>query len=539
MKMERNAKTCYICVLSICVLFVIWLLATRYHVDDKLEFDNVNTLAVEMQEDGRQRVYSAVLPEAFESSQSILFKSTYATVEVMLDDDDVYTFETVKRITGKSPGTYWHVVQLPGESEGRELTIHLNTAYNTFYGPDIDIRYGSRGDCILALMSGCLFALIASAVSIVMGVACLLLYIRTVRRKEEHGEAEFLWIALFALTVAVWSLCESGFLQFLIPSAVILYLVDIQLLFMVAVPFNLFLYSLSRTKWKKGFLWLNVVYLAGVMGGMFLQMLAVLDVVEMLRAFYVVIALNVVYMFWAIFCECRQSNWDMANRLKVPLCTIAVFAILEAVSYRVPALREESIFLPLGAMAFILLLGWQQIEEHYRMREEKKLQYYEKLANTDLLTGAFNRNAYENVLQRLSQRGKGYGAVLFDLNDLKIINDNYGHEKGDTAIICCYEIIMKAFGDRGKCYRIGGDEFLVLLLDDKDVMHRMVYFNDLVVKKRQELAFPFSVALGYAAYDEEKDRDMYDAIKRSDAMRYLDNKQKKQASRESGTDSVN
>ena len=529
MSVAKKTGIGYAIVLAMCVLFLICLMIGCYQADSEMSFDDTKQLAVEKREDGRERFYSVALPEAFANGQSLLFKSTHATVGVLLDDEVVYTFGTQKRIAGKSPGTYWHVVPLPDASDGRELTIHQTTVYNTFYGSAVSVRYGSRGDCLLALLSDSLYVMVTDAIVIMMGLVCLLMFAKAVKRNEQRGEIGFLWIGLFALTIALWSLRKCGFLQFLIPSAGILYFVDIQMLFLAVVPLNLFVHSLSRSKWRTGFLWMAAVYLAGVVIGTLLQLMGIMDIIEMLRGLHALIAFNAVYMLLAIHWESRENRGSMVGRLRGPLYTMIVFGILEMVYYYMPMMNGSSIFLPSGVMIFVLMLIWQQIEEHYQMLEEQKLLYYEKLAKTDMLTGALNRNAYEDMLKYLARRENGYGAVLFDLNDLKFINDHYGHEKGDEAIKCCYELIMTAFGEKGKCYRIGGDEFLVLLIDDESVEHGMAYFSELVARKKECLAFPFDVALGYAAFDAEKDGGLCDTIKRSDERMYLDKKRKKQA----------
>lgn len=536
--MSKGKKTmaCYGAVLIACILFLIWVLIGHSHANDRLNFDNTNVLSTELQKEGRVQIYSSVLPETFEIGQSVMFKSTHAAVEVWLDDILVYTYATEKQDIGKSPGPYWHVVSLPAESEGRELAIRMTSVYNSIYGSDQDIHYGSRGDCILRLVGNFLPVLIINCVILMMGLISLLLFVSAGKRKEMRTGAGFLWIGIFALLIAFWSLRQCGFLQFLIPSGEFGYFVDVYTLFLMVPSLDLFVYSISRTKWKKGALWVVPVYLVGVVIGTVLQLAGVMDAFEMLRVLHVLMALNALYMFWVVYRECREYKGSVASRLRVPLYTMIAFGVLELVSYYFPMVGEVSIFLPLGAMVFILMLIWQQVEEYYRILEEQKLLFYEKLANTDMLTGALNRNAYENMLKHLASEEvqlAGYGIVLFDLNSLKQINDHYGHEKGDEAIKRCHDLILTAFGDKGNCYRIGGDEFLLLVSGEKDIEQKMVYFDELVAQNQERLDFPFSVALGYAAFDAEQDRDLNNTIRRSDAMMYKDKKKKKQVQHES------
>ena len=529
MSIEKKTGICYGVVLFACMLFLLWMISGPIRPDDQLKLVNTSALAVEMQEEGNRRVYSAALPSAFENAQSLLFKSTHAKIEVSLDGATLYTYGAGERIAGKSPGTYWHVVALPAGSEGREVSICLTSAYDAFYGSEMDVQYGSRGDCILAFVSSFLPILILNFIIITMGLVCLLLCVMTARRKQEG--TGFLCIGLFSLTIAVWSLRQCGFLQFLIPYGEILYFVDLHLLFLVMVPMDLFMCSISRTKWKRGYAWIAAAYLAGVVITTAMQLAGIRDIFEMLLGLHVLIAFNGVYMLWAIRREAAEHESGMVSGMRVPLYTLMVFGVLEMGSYYITVFGGMSIFLPLGTMVFILMLMWQQVEGHYEnVLEEQKLLYYEKLANTDLLTGAYNRNAYENALKCIEEAKdgtRGYGAVLFDLNNMKVINDSLGHEKGDEAIQFCHDLIVKAFGDGGKCYRIGGDEFVFLAFEAMDFARSVACFEALVAKNKATLTFPFSVALGYAVYDAARDRGFQDTIRRSDAMMYQDKKRKK------------
>ena len=86
-------------------------------------------------------------------------------------------------------------------------------------------------------------------------------------------------------------------------------------------------------------------------------------------------------------------------------------------------------------------------------------------AVTDVLTGLANRRAYEAALDDFAQRPpKGdFAYVAIDINGLKEINDGHGHEMGDALIIGTAQCIAQSFGSEAKAFRIGGDEFAVLL----------------------------------------------------------------------------
>lgn len=117
---------------------------------------------------------------------------------------------------------------------------------------------------------------------------------------------------------------------------------------------------------------------------------------------------------------------------------------------------------------------------------------------------------------------------MLDLNDLKRCNDTLGHEAGDNYIKNASKMIDSVFRENGKCYRIGGDEFCVILpsnskklckalmssLQDRQKLHN--------AKFKEEKIY---IAMGYAAYDGSRDKDLNDTRNRADAMMY-ENKQK-------------
>lgn len=83
----------------------------------------------------------------------------------------------------------------------------------------------------------------------------------------------------------------------------------------------------------------------------------------------------------------------------------------------------------------------------------------------DLLTGMQNRNAYERDIYSIARECKtSLGCVYIDVNGLKHINDNYGHEKGDAMLKTVADTIKKYYGS-DHSYRIGGDEFIIFVPD--------------------------------------------------------------------------
>jgi diguanylate cyclase (GGDEF)-like protein len=156
------------------------------------------------------------------------------------------------------------------------------------------------------------------------------------------------------------------------------------------------------------------------------------------------------------------------------------------------------------------------------VREGKKAALYKELAEKDMLTGCYNRNAYKNDTQNWTELNDLL-IVTCDLNNLKQCNDNLGHAYGDQYITDSAHLLQKNFSDFGKVYRIGGDEFCI-------VIPNAVKCNiaELVERlKKDESDYNISspvvkiqIAIGYTVFNPEVDSNIEDIRNRADELMY-------------------
>lgn len=531
MKTGRRLTICFGIIAAATVLFLCWLFFGFSISQNKFPMSETTLLSLSKEEEADVRMQSTILQEDFEEAQTLLFKTTHTKVEIQLDGETVYRYGWEEDAPAflRSPGTLWHMVKLPDGSSQKELQIRLYNVYDGYFGNEIEVWYGAGSACVLRLITSFLPILLINCIIVFAGIISIALHIALRGHEEKYRTGSFLCVGLFSMAIAAWSLCQCGFLQMVIPDARTLYFVDFFSFYLFPVPFNLFVSTICRTKYRNGFFALAGTYMLNLVVVTVIQLLGWKDIFEMLAVTHIVMVLNVVYVFFSIWQEVTQEQNETARRFQIPLYIVMLFAAAELVIYYARGMRQTSIFLPLGTIVFISILIWMQVGHYYnRKLEEQKLQYYEKLANTDMLTEAMNRNAYEDMVKKMEQQEQQWGAtcvVMFDVNDMKHINDNYGHEKGDEALKICYHCICQAFGEDGNCYRIGGDEFIYVATYMKNLEEKVERFEALVERIARGLPYPFGVAVGYAKYDNEEHEKFRETIRRSDAMMY-ENKRK-------------
>ena len=160
-----------------------------------------------------------------------------------------------------------------------------------------------------------------------------------------------------------------------------------------------------------------------------------------------------------------------------------------------------------------------------------------RAANFDALTKVRNKRAYDIEVKRLNESTNPYGILMIDLNELKEINDTYGHEKGDASINALCQIVCRVF-KRSAVYRVGGDEFVVIL-ENSDFENRealMQSMSDTFAQNIHDGSMPpwerVSAAIGFAEHDPMKKERVDQVLKRADAAMYKNKRAMKKSAKE-------
>lgn len=145
--------------------------------------------------------------------------------------------------------------------------------------------------------------------------------------------------------------------------------------------------------------------------------------------------------------------------------------------------------------------------------------------NTDTLTGCGSRAAMQNLIERLEHIYKyDITVIYFDLNHFKQVNDKFGHENGDRILRIFAETLMKVFGGQGQVGRIGGDEFMVLLLDMPEAeIQRLCRQVDSLLAEQSgtlDITYVISTSYGYATRGKNSRKLLDDIIIEADENMY-------------------
>ena len=187
-------------------------------------------------------------------------------------------------------------------------------------------------------------------------------------------------------------------------------------------------------------------------------------------------------------------------------------------------LGESIEIIILGILIFSIVATVALIDNFVKeYRNETLIYMREKLVYKDILTSMKNRQSFEKQLKEDDKNindFNSYWAISIDLSDIKYVNNNFGYSHGDKLIQNLADSIEDTFEDIGNCFRIGGDEFIILIKNEpKEKVERYIELFQSVVSSYNKLHdIKMITSLGYDSYKFGYDKSIFDLVSRTDYM---------------------
>ena len=263
------------------------------------------------------------------------------------------------------------------------------------------------------------------------------------------------------------------------------------------------------------------------------------------------IGLFVVTSAYALIVYLRHNRTHREQYL-----TIASVGIVMSITTLLQLFRPDLPFYAVGCILGAVLIHLfvviveknahrEEINDAMVREEQQRIEINETklLAYTDSLTGKKNKHAYvefEEGINKLIHENKAdeFALFIFDLNDLKKINDTYGHEMGDKYIIKSCQLIEKFFPNL-ELYRFGGDEF-VIIIQGEAYKNRYQYLKDFNAEIEKHLHDDEPIiAVGFSDFVFGKDNTLRAVFVRADERMYNRKRKLKEMSGELSNETDN
>ncbi len=447
-------------------------------------------------------------PQSISDDVSFIYRSKNVSTRILMNGEVLYETHVLDHpLYNDSPGTRWNVVALNSSDTPQTLEMQITTAYSNRAIVD-NFYIGDAANILLHIIKNKLWAVIISFL-IIMAGAFLLVVNYPLNAHREHKNHRLAYLGLAAILAGIWCLIETNVCQLFTNDVQIIQTIGNVSLALVVVPLFLYLetsYHIFRNLFMQIICYISLCNLAL---SIVLHCLNILDFHETLFA-AVYLAIITIALIICILQEHahmrKRQRQTTEHRLEMAGIFILTFTLLiELIRYMLYDIIDRARIIRIGILGLIICLGVSNLLAIVRLiKQGMRVNLISKLAYTDGLTNLNNRTAYLEQLEKYTAMDLvQLGIAFLDINNLKQINDNLGHEYGDELIIAAANVMRSSFGKYGKIYRIGGDEFCVLFVgkDTSALYERALidFYQKLdACNSSGEHPFKLEIAIGFA-----------------------------------------
>lgn len=426
---------------------------------------------------------------------------------------------------------FLNVIQLPPDAGGKEICIHTEAGALSRAGKYDVMTYGSKYAIVQGFAANNRPKLFFALTITIIG--CIMLIVFFLFRLQFAEDHRIVYLSTITILTGLWLSEDSDMLQLYFNNPIIHWGLEYLLLMIMPLALIVFINSLDSKRNDIVFRILFDIDLVVISVQLILQFTGKYQLTESMIGTHLMLSIASLYSIFFLARGFRHGNHWIRNTL-IASIMLGGGIVVQIINYYWSS-NASSVPLNIGLLCFFLFLAIQ----FYRLMLKKigqlnRLDDYKKLAFIDFATGLNSRTAYFTFVEKFippSGRNDAYTLILFDMNNLKQINDHYGHLTGDSVIRKFAESALSAFQEDGTLYRVGGDEFVGLFknVSQEKIDRELSNFDNIVASQQYE-EHPFTVAYGMTHFTPQKPSDFYDAQATADAQMYT-MKQKMKAER--------
>ncbi len=472
---------------------------------------------------------------------SIGVGTAYMSYNIVSRNKLLYSYGEEERHVVKSGATDLNILRIPSECIGHRISV--NFQYRVIKANKIPatVYVGEKKNIVKQIfnqewmeLAFALFTFVIGCVMLVLGLISFLFKLKSNRYIVVGLFTMFLSLYIFMQTQSVYSFIKNPILAYFI-----LYIGASA--YVSCLAFLLY----KQIRGKRSFIG-RIIYEILVLNITVQTILTISGVSEYIyfREFSFLLVFVVSALMIYVLLINRDPDYPLKNETKpdkiIILSTLIMLIglIIGSVMYNISITSNYILTVYVSLTIYIVTQLFVSLETYTRdYKKALKLNYFKEVALYDNLTKVGSRYAFDSFVVQFQSNTKKYNSisiVVIDVNNLKFINDNFGHDSGDKIIeaigivLRCLEVQCSEF--KTKAYRLGGDEFMVVAFNTDRQSHlhlegclQSCYRNYLSENRKSLLEFSQG-----AVYNEiDENFDFEKAVKIADQKMYDDKKIKK------------
>lgn len=314
--------------------------------------------------------------------------------------------------------------------------------------------------------------------------------------------------AVFLFICSVWFVTDSSLTQIQSGNAPAVCIISFYAFMLLAVPMLYFIKHTADLKKYRILDWLiRLFYLNAILQGV-LHLTLKIDFRDMLVVTHLLLVIGVGITSILLIREYIQNRTRDIGMILAAYAMLGASGILSLLLYWILEIPYYGTIFEFGILLFVLIIIANIVmimaeNIHYRT----EMQVYQRLLREDWMTGMENRQPFDDYLEEIQRNPAKYrnaALIFFNVNQLKRTNEESGHAAGDELILGAAKCISVTFGMAGRCYRLEGDEFCVIIENSQITKEEWFHRFDLAIQKyNRNNQYWLSIARGWSDFYQE------------------------------------
>ena len=417
--------------------------------------------------DARSVWITMKLPQVVSYQHPVLFFiTTEEAVKVYIDHELIYSYGEFG-LYHHTYGVKWHMVDLPSNYKGRQLSFQLYTDHPGRLGKLDNVSLNEGINQIQQIFNHDLLIWIALPMAIIL-LIIMLLYYQSMQQKRLY-----IYLAVFLALYAAWLTSALRTNLMIWDKPAFWWKLMLATAYTMPILGNLLIYEILPAVRRKMIL--------GVIAGYVLLFLLMILGEAMgynsmdrgITVYYIWLGISQVYAIGLLLFTLKKSR-TVQQVFLLPALAFPIFGTLEGLSSHFRFFASPIYITPLGIFFLAFFIIWllrENMREEQRLTQltaslEKEMAAAAERAQIDSLTKCFNRGKLSEAMKKeinlAEYTGMPLALMMFDIDFFKSVNDTYGHDAGDRVLIDFTRIIRRQLDARHTFIRYGGEEFVVL-----------------------------------------------------------------------------
>lgn len=468
--------------------------------------------------------YTAVRTLPTLPSDSAMLRVRSSMQDIIVYIDGVEIFRDLKGDGGRltaPDASLWHFLSLPEGSSGKEITLEMVSPTRAFSGTLNELYAGEGIDLISQVVRENALKIILSILFLILGVFMLILS-AFVNNLEDN---RLIYLGGFAVLFSVWLFGESKILQLFTGNRFIIGGISYMVIPLIAISYVLFLKESVLQKYKSVMVALGLLFFVNLVGNVLLQVFGIQNFISSMALTVVLVSFMIIGSMVLLVIEWKMDGNLLARTMILSSFIPAGFLLAEVSAFLLGRYEMTGSLTGIGILLFFLQISYFTFRSVDKaIQSERESELLKRMAYVDILTGMGNRAAFEKYVDGLRKKhsGEKFHLAMMDINNLKYINDHFGHKEGDAAIRKCAEAMKKYLLPYGDCFRLGGDEFAAILydLDEETYQHLIRCMREEIHGVQENHPYRVDIAVGSNVYQEDRFTDFGTFIHETDLRMY-------------------